>query len=266
MHREVIAFAGEAMEAGSAVALAILTESGRETPGVPGAMLAVRADGERRGTVGGGALEAKIIEECLAALAAPGEAVRQFAYNLGKDGGLGMVCGGEVRGIVTVMRSEKRLILFGGGHVGRKVYEAGLVAGFAVTVVEERQEYAERFPGAEVVLAEDFGRAAGEMRITGDCFVVVATRGHAQDFAVLSALVDRGCGYLGMIGSSGKVAALRQALLDQGASEEAIDRIHTPIGVDVDDGTPGEIAIGIMAEILAVKNRRELRHRRDRAR
>ncbi len=265
MHRDVIAFADEALESGCPVALAILTESGRETPGVPGALLAVCADGSRRGTVGGGALEAKIIRDCLAALAGPPGAALSFEHSLMEDETLGMVCGGRVRGVVTVLRPEKRLILFGGGHVGRKVCEAGLVAGFAVTVVEERREYAALFPRAEVVIADDFGAAAGEMRITGDCYILVATRGHAQDFAVLSALAGRECAYLGMIGSSKKVAALRKGLLERGVSAEAIDRIYTPVGVDIDDGTPGEIAIGVMAEILAVKNRREvLRHRRDR--
>ncbi len=266
MHRDVIAFVNDALESGTPVALAILTESGRDTPGVPGAMLAVCADGSRRGTVGGGALEAKVIEDCLSALASPELSVVSFDHSLAEDGGLGMVCGGVVRGIVSVMRPEKRLIIFGGGHVGQKVYEAGLVAGFAVTVVEERREYAALFPRAEVVIAEDFGRAAGEMRITGDSYVLVATRGHEQDSAVVAALAGRGCGYLGMIGSSRKVAGMRKALLERGVSGEAVDRIYTPVGVDIDDGTPGEIAVGIMAEILAVKNGRDiLRHRRDRA-
>ncbi len=219
-------------------------------------MLAVRADGSRRGTVGGGSLEAKIIEDCLAALASPDVPVLSFDHSLLEDGGLGMACGGEVRGIVTVMRPEKKLIIFGGGHVGQKVCEAGLVAGFAVTVVEERREYADMFPRAEVVIAGDFREAARQMRITGDCHILVATRGHEQDFAVLSELAERDCAYLGMIGSSRKVAGMRKALLEQGIAGEAIDRIYTPVGMDIDDGTPGEIAIGVMAE---------LRHRRDRA-
>ncbi len=265
MHRDVIAFVNDALESGIPVALAILTESGRETPGVPGAMLAVCADDSRRGTVGGGSLEAKVIQDCLAALASPDASVLPFEYSLAADGSLGMACGGEVRGIITVMRPEKRLVIFGGGHVGRKVCEAGLVAGFAVTVVEERREYAALFPRAEVVIAEDFGGAAREMRLAGDSYVLVATRGHEQDFAVLSEIAGRGCAYLGMIGSSRKVAALQEALLEQGVAVEAIDRIYTPVGVDIDDGTPGEIAIGVLAEILAVKNQRGvLRHRRDR--
>lgn len=266
MHKNVIAFANGALESGCAVALVILTESGRETPGVPGAMFAVLEDGSREGTVGGGALEAKVVEDCLAALASPGSAPTQFDYNLEEGGGVGMVCGGRVRGVIVVMRPEKRLVVFGGGHVGRKAYEAAVVAGFAVTVVEERSEYAEFFPRAEFVVAEDFGEAARRLTIGAESYVLVATRGHAQDYAVVSALMGRGWAYLGMIGSSKKVAGLREKLRGEGASEDEIARIHTPVGLDIDDGTPGEIAIGVMAEILAQKNRNgALRHRRDRS-
>ena len=265
MHKNVITFADNALRTGIPVALAILTESGRDTPGVPGAMLALCPDGSRAGTVGGGVLEAKILEDCSAALATPGSAPRSFAYSLGEGGELGMVCGGEVKGIVTVLRPEKRLIVFGGGHVGRKVCEAGLVAGFAVTVIEDRTEYASLFPGAEVIIADDFGAEAKLLRLDDDCHVVVATRGHSQDYAVISELAGRECAYIGMIGSSKKVAGMRAMLRERGVSEQAVEAIYTPVGVDIDDGTPGEIAIGIMAEILAVKNRRgALRYRRER--
>ncbi|MCC8189110.1 MAG: XdhC/CoxI family protein [Planctomycetes bacterium] len=263
MHNDAIGFAHQSLAAGLPVALAILTESGRDTPGVPGALLAVRADRVQAGTVGGGRLEAAVIDDCLAALASD-DPVRHFDHSLRPDGGLGMVCGGEVRGVITVLRPEKRLVVFGGGHVGQKVAAAGLVAGFAVTVVEERPEFAPADPGIRFQLAEDFALAARELDVSPDCYVVVATRGHAQDYAVIDHLVGRGCGYLGMIGSTGKVAGLRARLAEQGIPDEAVAAIHTPIGVDVDDGSPGEIAIGIIAEILAVKNRRPLRHRRER--
>lgn len=265
MHKTVIAFADNALELGRSVALAILTESGRDTPGLPGAMLALCSDGSRAGTIGGGNLEAKVLKECADALASPGTAVRAFDHSLGEGGDVGMVCGGEVKGIITVMRPEKRLIVFGGGHVGLKVCEAGLVAGFSVTVIEDREEYASRFPGAEVIIAADFAVTARELNVDRDCYIVVATRGHAQDSAVIRELIGREYGYLGMIGSSKKVAGMREMLRKHGADAEAIEGIFTPIGIDIDDGTPGEIAVGIVAEILVVKNRRDvLRHRRDR--
>lgn len=264
MHKEVIAFVNDALRAGRTVALAILSESGRDTPGVPGAMLAICADGSRVGTVGGGPLEARIISDCLEALESTDVVTRSFNHSLGGEGEIGMICGGEVAGMITVMRPEKRLIVFGGGHVGRKTCEAGLVAGFSVTVVDDRPEYAAPLPGVNVVVAADFAAAAREMTVTGDCYAVVVTRGHAQDYAVLSALVESDCAYLGMIGSSKKVAGLFKTLRESGVREDALAKVYTPIGVDIDDGTPGEIAIAILAEILAVKNRDSaLRHCRD---
>lgn len=266
MHKNVIGFVNNALESGLAVALAILTDSGRDTPGVPGAMLALCSDGSRAGTVGGGGIEAKIVENCAEALRSPDTTVFSFDYSLREGGGLDMVCGGQVKGFVTVMRPEKRLIVFGGGHVGRKVCEAGLVAGFAVTVIEDNRED-EPFPGnVEAVFADDFGAVARDMRLTCDCYVVVATRGHAQDYAVLFEIIEREWAYLGMIGSSKKVAGLRLKLRERGVPEDVIGRIHTPIGMDIDNGTPGEIAIAVIAEILAVKNRRDvLRHCRERS-
>lgn len=265
MHKDVIAFVNDALQLGKTVALALLVESGRDTPGTPGAMLALCPDGTHAGTVGGGPLEARIVADCERALASPKTATLAFDHSLEASGDLGMVCGGQVRGVITVMRPEKRLIIFGGGHVGQKIYEAGLVAGFRVTVVEERMEYAERFPRGETVVTDDFAAAARQMTITPDCCVVIVTRGHAQDFGVLAALARSGCGYLGMIGSRKKVARHFAMLREEGVPEEDIARIYAPVGMDIDDGTPGEIALAIMAEIVAVKNGREFRHCRDRA-
>ncbi len=265
MSIEVIAFAHQSLEEGAPVALAILTESGRDTPGVPGGMMAVRADGGRLGTVGGGAAEATIIQDCIKALEDADSTVISFDYSLKKEGGLGMICGGGIKGIITVLRPARRLIIFGGGHVGQKLYEAGLTAGFSVTVVEDRPEYAQRFPKAESVIAQDFGTAARSLSIHEESYIVIVTRGHAQDYAVLSAVIETNASYIGMIGSRSKVAGLIQKLRDQGVPQERIDALYTPVGLEIDNGTPGEIAIAVLAEIIAVKNNGRLRHCRDRA-
>lgn len=264
MNKEVIALMQEAMDRGCAVALATLTESGTGAPGVPGSMLALTADGKQAGTVGGGAAEAEILRSCRAALEGDGGPILPFDYDLEGGGELGMVCGGRMKGYINVIRPGGRLIIFGGGHVGQKIYQAGLVAGFSVTLVEDREEYAPLFPQAEVIITADFGEAARALLVDASCYAVIVTRGHTQDYAVLSTLAGRETAYLGMIGSRKKVAALLEQLRREGAGEEAIRRIYSPVGLDIDDGTPGEIAIGIMAEILAVKNSRPLRHSRER--
>lgn len=263
MSKDVISFMNDALSRGTAVALAVLTESGRDTPGIPGGMMAVCAEGSRMGTIGGGAAEARVIEDCNKALQGGSADTFPFDYSLRAEGGLGMVCGGDMRGFVTIVRPARRLFVFGGGHVGQKVYEAGLVAGFDVTVVEDREEYAGLFPKAKTIITESLGAAAQELPIGPESYVVIATRGHAHDYAVLENILGRGATYVGMIGSRKKVAGLFAKLREQGTPEEELARIYSPVGLCIDNGTPGEIAIAILAEILALKNKAVPHHCRE---
>lgn len=264
MNSRVITFINESLAAGVPVAMAILTESGRDTPGIPGSIMAVRGDGSQMGTIGGGAVEAKVVESCKHTLADPSAATRPFDYSLRQNGGLDMLCGGEVKGLITALRPARRLLIFGGGHIGQKLYQAALVAGFEVSVVEDRQELAAEFPKARFVFTDDFHATAQALSAQGENYVVIVTRGHSHDFSVLSAVVKSDAAYIGMIGSRQKVGALMENLREQGVGPDVLAKVYSPIGLDIDNGTPGEIAIGIMAEILAVKNDAALRHCRDR--
>ena len=124
MHKDVIAFANDCLQKGQPTALAILTESGRDTPGVPGGMMALSAAGARCGTLGGGAAEAKVLQDCRKALQ-DGTDTFAFDYSQRAEGGLGMVCGGDMRGFGTVLRLAPPPIVCGGGYVGQESYEAG---------------------------------------------------------------------------------------------------------------------------------------------
>lgn len=263
MNSQAIAFAQQALAQGKSVALAILSESGRDTPGVAGSMLAVREDGRKTGTIGGGKVEALVVQECQKALNNPSFNGMPFDFSLKKGNGMDMLCGGEMKGVITVVRPQRKLIIFGGGHVGHKLYEAGLVAGFDVTVVEDRPKYATAFEQARFVHTDNLAKTTTQLLETGENYVVIVTRGHSHDYAVLAAAAQCKTAYLGMIGSRGKVKILLEQLRKEGVAEETIQNIYSPIGVDIDDGTPGEIAIGIMAELLAVKNQAVLRHCRD---
>lgn len=264
MHSRVISFINDSLAAGLPVAMVVLTESGRDTPGIPGSMMAVRADGRQVGTIGGGAVEGRVVGDCREALGDPAAVTRPFDYSLRKDGGLDMLCGGEVKGLITVIRPARRLLIFGGGHVGQKLYQAALIAGFEVCVVEDRREFEGEFAGEHFIYTENFSQTARELAAQGESFIVIVTRGHSHDYSVLSAVAESGAAYIGMIGSRQKVRALLDKLRDQGVSQDVLARIYSPVGLDIDNGTPGEIAIGVMAEILAVKNQAELRHCRDR--
>lgn len=260
MKQEVIAFVQEAVGANIPVALALLTESSPASPGVPGAMLAVRSDGACCGTIGGGASEAAVIQQCREALSTPGVNGFPFSFSLNTGGTDGMLCGGMLAGYVTLIRPKQRLLIFGGGHVGKRVYDTGLVGGFAVTLVEDRPELVQALDPATVHLTEDYAKAIEVLAPDADAYLVIVTRGHAHDLAVLRAALRYHCAYIGMIGSRGKVRALLNALQEEGFSKELLGSVFAPIGLDIDDGSPGEIAIAILAEILQHKNQGLLRH------
>jgi len=261
--RQVISFVNENLNKGRATALVTLMESGEHTPGVTGGMMAVLEDGSFCGTVGGGKIEADIIAKCREALKDKNNTGFQFRYSLTADGELGMVCGGQVSGFVNILRPGKKLFIFGGGHVGRKIYEVAKLCDFNITVIEDREDYAEYFPQDNILICQNFAQAARELAVDENSYAVIVTRGHASDYDILRVLVEKPLAYLGMIGSKNKVALTFQRLRKEGVSQEDIDKIYAPVGLAIDDGSPGEIAIAIMAEILQVKNNGALQHCKD---
>lgn len=150
----------------------------------------------------------------------------------------------------------ERLIIFGGGHVSLPLSQFAVACGFSVYVVDDRQEFAnrERFPHVADIICDTFRNAAGKLKITPYDFVAVITRGHAHDAECLRAILSgTQPAYLGMIGSRRRVRAQFEMLMQEGYEKEKLDRIHTPIGLNIGGVTPAEIAISIMAEIIACK-------------
>lgn len=148
-----------------------------------------------------------------------------------------------------------RLIVFGGGHVGRAVARAAGVAGFRVTVADDRAKYAnpERFPEAAETLVVDFTDAAAAAGVGPGAYVVIVTRGHAFDETVLGQVLDSGARYIGMIGSRKKVLAAMRNLHARGATLDALRLVHAPIGLEIGAVTAEEIAVSIVAQLIRVR-------------
>jgi xanthine dehydrogenase accessory factor len=148
-----------------------------------------------------------------------------------------------------------RLYILGAGHVGYQLGQIAPSVGFRLHVVDDRQKFAnhERFPAADEVVVEDLDRYVTTAEIPPAAYVVVLTRGHRQDFDVLRALADRPFRYIGLIGSRAKVARLSDALLEAGVSTEWLRRLRAPIGFDIGAVSPEEIAVAILAELIAVR-------------
>ena len=160
---------------------------------------------------------------------------------------------GEV--FAELVAGAPRLIVFGGGHVGARVAEAASFAGWRVTVVDDRPDFADpaRLPFAERAVVCDFHDLPATLVVDADTYIVVATRGHQHDALIVEQLAGRELRYLGMLGSRRKVALTWRLLEGAGVSRPRLDAIHAPVGLSIGADTPEEIAVSIVAEMISVR-------------
>jgi len=257
--REISAEVLRAAREGPSVAVATVIAAPEGAIPVPGAKLLVRRDGSHIGSFGGAEFEATLIEDCLAAMNEfPRQPVQALYYRpdgprihrLEAKGGADAY---EV--MVEIVEAPVALLIVGGGHIGLSLATIGAHVGFSVAVMDDRETYAnaERFPMADFVKHGDFTQMIADFPIGTNTYVVMVTRGHKQDETALRAVVNRGAGYVGMIGSKRRVSTVLRHLAEEGFAVEALERVYTPIGFDIGAETPEEIAVSIMAEIIAVR-------------
>ncbi len=257
MIHDVLRFAAERAALGQRVALVTVTATRGSSPASPGQMMAVPADGACVGTVGGGASEHRIIKQAAEAIAS-GTAVFSFSFDHADEG---MTCGGGMEGFGTVLGSAPGLCIFGGGHIAQALAKLALLTGFRVTVVEERPELAGDFDGVRYIVCKPHAYEAAGVMNAND-YAVVCTRGHRSDAEALRYCLHKPLRYLGMIGSRKKAAGILETMRGEGISSEALDRVFTPIGLDIAGEIPSEIAVAILAEILLAKNAGSPAHKR----
>lgn len=149
----------------------------------------------------------------------------------------------------------ERAIIFGGGHCAQALAPLLNTVGFRVTVFDERAEYAnvDNFPTAEQVLVGDYTKVADLLHLTEEDYVVIMTNGHSYDLEVQDQVLRGDLAYVGVIGSRKKTASVNQRLRDRGVPDEAIAKVHTPIGTAIKAVTPEEIAVSIAGEMIYVR-------------
>ncbi len=240
-----------AKKANVPIVMATVIESLGSAPREEGARMLIKADGSIVGTIGGGAIEKKIIDEALTLMNA---ASPQFVKYELKD--IGMACGGCMSVFLEPLRQQPQLIIFGAGHIGSVLSQIGKMLDFTVTVVDNRPEFAKKelLTWADTVIAEDYKQAIARLTYSDRTYMVILTHKHVHDFEVLEQLIHKPFCYLGMIGSKTKVAKAFQQLRDKGVSESIIKKIHSPVGISIGANTPAEIAISIAAELVAVSS------------
>lgn len=224
-------------------------------PSFKSAKMLVRDDGSIAGTIGGGCVEAEVWQAAREVIAS--EKPRSLSFDLNQDPryDTGLVCGGRLEIFIEPVLPPALLYIFGAGHVALELYKAARNAGFDVTVTDDRDAYAnrERFPAAREVIVEDFDRAMDRLNPSESSFVVIVTRGHHDDMRVLRHAVQTRARYIGMVGSKRKAITVYRALLEEGFKPELFDRVYSPVGLDIGATTPEEIAVSILAEIIAIR-------------
>jgi xanthine dehydrogenase accessory factor len=233
--------------------LALVVRSVGSAPGKVGSKSIVLPDGSIRGTVGGGVVEARVIADSLNALE-DGRGPRTVHYNLDK---LGMSCGGEMSVYLEPLEPPKRVIIYGAGHVGAAIARVLKTLGCRISVVDEREDWAnkERFPDVDEVINRPFAEQLTVQPPGPKDHVLIVTRGHDQDQLVLEGTIKRRPAYLGMIGSKKKAADAKEKLKEKNVSDDLIRTIRSPVGLDIGAVTPEEIAVSVAAELITIWRR-----------
>lgn len=255
--RQLLEAALEATRNGETVALATIVRAQGSTPRATGTKMLVLRDGSIKGTIGGGEMERRVIEEAKAALESGQPRVAHYTFREVEQGDVG-VCGGENDVFIDIIGPSKELLIVGAGHVGQAVAQLGEFLGMDCAVFDTRPEFAnqERFLRARQIIVGDIGKELSKYPISRQSYVVIVTRGHLQDAEALAAVIRSPAAYIGMIGSRRKTLRVLEMMKAQSIEQELLDRVHAPIGLEIGAETPEEIAVSIMGQIIATMHGR----------
>jgi xanthine dehydrogenase accessory factor len=259
VNHEVFAALGEALKAGEEVALVTIVSANGSTPQRVGAKMLVYADGRVVGTIGGGCYENESLWKAREVLKT--RKACTVKYELADDFAAesGLICGGQMEVFIEPIEPSPTVYIFGAGHVGQFVAQVAHDAGFRVHVIDDREKFAnrERFPQAAAIVVDDIPGWLERNRLPATAYAVIVTRGHRHDLDALRALAVQDLRYLGLIGSRAKVKRIYDVLVEEGSVPvDRLARINAPIGLDIGAVTPQEIAVAIVAELIAVRRGR----------
>jgi xanthine dehydrogenase accessory factor len=253
--KDVLEAALLAEQAGQPAALVTVVATEGSTPQKAGAKMLVHADGRIVGTIGGGCVEAEMIWRARQVIETRQAQLAACDLTPDQAGEDGLVCGGRMQVFIEPIEGTPTLCLFGAGHVAQPLARLARGAGFRVEVVDERVKFAnrERFPDADMLLVDGFAAAAARLTLTRNSYAVVVTRGHKGDADALQAVLGKGLRFVGLLGSKPKLVHVLTELEDRGLAREALAEVRCPIGIEIGATTPEEIAVSILAELIAVR-------------
>ena len=237
-------------------ALCTVVKSEGSTPRHVGSKMLVYPDGKFIGTVGGGDLEHRVLDEAWMAISDGKPRMLKYTMADPSRGDPG-VCGGTVEVFVEPINPPAMVVVIGGGHVGKAVVHLAKWLGFRVAVSDDREEFCnpESVPSADAYYPVPMDKLTEQLNVTRQTYLVVTSRGSGVDAAGLPSLLDSQAAYIGVIGSRRRWLTTVKALQEKGVSEELIARVHSPMGIELNAETPEEIAVSIMAEILMLRDK-----------
>ena len=250
IYREIV----EILDRGGNAALATIVAREGTSPREVGSKLLLREDDSFTGSVGGGALEASVLEAAREVMSSGETRLARF----GEEESEATCCGGVLDVYIEPIVGSPTLYVCGAGHVGQYVAQVGHMAGFRVVVADDREDLAsrERFPEAEEMLVGPLPGVLSGLVVSPSSYIVIA-RGHDQDGDILRWAAQTPARYVGMIGSRSKIRGIYEDLQAQGISWERLEQIKAPIGLDIGAETPQEIAVAVMAEIIRARRKKE---------
>jgi len=244
--------------AGQRGALATIVHTNGSIPSYESSRMLVREDGSSAGTIGGGCVEADVWAAAREVMKS--EAPRKLVFHLNNEATYdnGLICGGTVEIFVEPILPQPILYLFGAGHVSTAVAKAAQAVGFGIGVIDDREAFAnaQRFPMAQEIYTS-YEDAFAKLQPNPSSYLVIVTRGHKEDMRVLAWAVRTPARYVGMIGSRRKVLSVYKALEKEGYAMEEFERVFAPMGLDIGALSPEEIAVSIVAELVAVRRNAE---------
>lgn len=240
---------------GQKCALATIVQKRGSIPSFESAKLLVREDGSMMGTVGGGCVEAEVWNAAREVIDT--EKPKNLSFSLGQEAAYdeGLICGGQVNIFVEPVVPQPHAFIFGGGHVSKSLSKVAAMAGFATVIVDNRDAFAnpERFPEAEATYAEEYEEVFPKLAITSSSYLIIVTRGHRDDMRVLRWAITTQARYVAMIGSKRKTISVVHELEKEGFSRDAFERVYAPMGLEIGAESPEEIAVSVVAEMIAVR-------------
>jgi xanthine dehydrogenase accessory factor len=247
----------EVLQNNKPAALATVIKTRGASPRETGAKMLVYPDGSIVGSVGGGEMEMRVIASAKEAIADGKPRYLDMTLS-NEQRGDPLICGGEMEIFVEPIGLAETLVIVGAGHIGAAVAQLGRILGFRIVVLDDRPEFVapENFANADERIGGNIVQEIAKLDITPQTYIVLVTRLHTLDEALLGAIAEKGAAYIGMLGSKRRVITVMDSLKQKGISETVLARVHAPIGLDIHAETPQEIAVSILAEIIQAKRKK----------